>query len=96
MTYTYAVEAKPSQVLKLPGFTCNGYIVAGSKFLHIFGGEETFEVTTNKPRNAYLKLKPTNIPIDGFLPRPSYSEGWENKDGLWSYPVRVLHGVDSR
>lgn len=85
MVRPYAVEAKPSQVKKLPGFTCNAYIVAGSPVLHIFGNGTTHEVTTNKNKNAFLKLDPTDIPVDGFDPRPSYSDGWVKNNGTWDY-----------
>jgi hypothetical protein len=55
--------------------------------LHIFAGMdgETFEVTTNKGKNAYLKLAPTEHPVANFDPRPSYSRGWDKVDGVWQH-----------
>jgi len=93
MQRTFAVEAKPSQVLKLPGFTCNGYIVAGHPFLHIFGTGETFEVTTTpEKKNAFLQLVEARlngqpIPIAGFEPRPSRKSGWsfDQQAGVWTH-----------
>lgn len=83
----YAVEAKPSQMKRLhPSFACNGYIVAGSAFLHVFAGEgETFEVTTNKNKNAFMRLRQTEHTIAGLEPRESRSTGWFVQNGVWQY-----------
>lgn len=91
MQRVFAVKAKSSQVRKRTPLTCNGYLVAGSAFLHVYGGQEKFEVTTNKGKNAVLPLHATDIPAEGFEPRPSYAMGWAiGGDGLW------FHGGASR
>lgn len=90
MNRPFAVEAKPSQIKKL-GWTSNGYIVQGSGFLHVYGGERGMPgvvactlTTRGKPTVVYLE--PTTESVSGFDPRPSRAPGWEkNPAGQWEY-----------
>lgn len=84
--YRYAVEARPSQVLKLPGFRSNGYIVEGEPNLFCFGGSECFEVSSDKSKPSYQCLFDSGTPVGECLPRPKVEDGWsKGPDGLWSY-----------
>ena len=82
-----AVEIKPSQILKVPGFRSNGYIIEGEPNVFCFGEGETFDVTRNDFKVAYLKLfeDETKTPIGDMEPRPSHKNGWRRDGKVWRY-----------